>query len=104
MGSLNSLLLQMPHQPIWIRRPLDFLPYHLHVGFLFPNVLCEKLELNVIFFASSNDYYKLLFDEKWSWRKWAGPKQYEDNKTKTLMMLPTDMVRFSLCCTHSFRN
>jgi len=40
----------------------------------------------------TNDYYKLLMREKWSWRKWNGPKQYEDVKTKTLMMLPTDMA------------
>jgi cytochrome c peroxidase len=39
----------------------------------------------------TNDYYKLLIEEKWNWRKWNGPKQYEDTKTKTLMMLPTDM-------------
>ena len=39
----------------------------------------------------TNDYYKLLLDEKWGWRPWDGPKQYEDKKTKTLMMLPTDM-------------
>lgn len=31
-------------------------------------------------------------NEKWSWRKWNGPKQYEDVKSKTLMMLPTDMA------------
>jgi cytochrome c peroxidase len=40
----------------------------------------------------TNDYYKLLFDEKWVWKKWSGPKQLEDKKTKTLMMLPTDYV------------
>ena len=40
----------------------------------------------------SNDYYRLLVDDKWGWRKWNGPKQYEDLKTKTLMMLPTDMA------------
>ncbi|BFZ53212.1 heme peroxidase [Savitreella phatthalungensis] len=40
----------------------------------------------------TNDYYKLLLDEKWSWKKWNGPKQYEDKTTKTLMMLPTDMA------------
>ncbi|KAF7983825.1 hypothetical protein HWV62_19083 [Athelia sp. TMB] len=40
----------------------------------------------------TNDYYKLLFEEKWTWRKWSGPKQLEDKKTKTLMMLPTDYV------------
>ncbi|KAF3906637.1 Catalase-peroxidase [Dactylellina cionopaga] len=39
----------------------------------------------------TNDYYKLLANEKWNWKKWNGPAQYED-KTKTLMMLPTDMV------------
>lgn len=36
----------------------------------------------------TNDYYKLLFDEKWVWKKWSGPKQLEDKKTKSLMMLP----------------
>ncbi|KAF2771245.1 cytochrome c peroxidase mitochondrial precursor [Teratosphaeria nubilosa] len=40
----------------------------------------------------TNDYYKLLVEEKWNWRKWQGPKQYQDTKTKTLMMLPTDMA------------
>jgi cytochrome c peroxidase len=40
----------------------------------------------------TNDYFKLLVEEKWGWKKWNGPKQYEDSKTKTLMMLPTDMV------------
>ncbi|KAF2692096.1 class II peroxidase [Lentithecium fluviatile CBS 122367] len=39
----------------------------------------------------TNDYYKLLLEEKWAWKKWNGPKQYEDVKTKSLMMLPTDM-------------
>ncbi|MCJ1353637.1 MAG: heme peroxidase [Icmadophila ericetorum] len=40
----------------------------------------------------SNDYYRLLMQEKWNWRKWNGPKQLEDATTKTLMMLPTDMA------------
>ncbi|KAF8971247.1 heme peroxidase [Flammula alnicola] len=40
----------------------------------------------------TNDYFRLLFDEKWVWRRWDGPKQLEDKKTKTLMMLPTDYV------------
>ncbi|TDL15306.1 heme peroxidase [Rickenella mellea] len=40
----------------------------------------------------TNDYFKLLFDEKWVWKKWNGPKQLEDKKTKSLMMLPTDYV------------
>ncbi|KAF8320800.1 heme peroxidase [Clavulina sp. PMI_390] len=38
----------------------------------------------------TNDFYTLLANEKWQWRKWSGPKQYEDAKTKTLMMLPAD--------------
>ncbi|KAG6865480.1 hypothetical protein C0991_002192 [Blastosporella zonata] len=40
----------------------------------------------------TNDYYKLLFSETWTWKKWAGPKQLEDKATKSLMMLPTDYV------------
>ncbi|PHH67258.1 hypothetical protein CDD81_3027 [Ophiocordyceps australis] len=40
----------------------------------------------------TNDYYRLLIEEKWQEKKWNGPKQYEDKKTKSLMMLPTDMV------------
>jgi cytochrome c peroxidase len=40
----------------------------------------------------TNDFFKLLLEEKWQWKKWNGPKQYEDKKTKTLMMLPTDMA------------
>ncbi|KAF8756873.1 Peroxidase [Rhizoctonia solani] len=40
----------------------------------------------------TNEYYKLLLNEKWQWRKWDGPKQLEDKTTKSLMMLPTDMV------------
>lgn len=40
----------------------------------------------------TNDFFKLLRDEKWHVKKWDGPKQYEDDTTKTLMMLPTDYV------------
>ncbi len=40
----------------------------------------------------TNDYYKLLLESHWQWRKWNGPKQYEDKETKTLMMLPTDLA------------
>lgn len=54
----------------------------------------------------TNQYFALLFNEKyveillsmfvhvlicffrWSLKKWDGPKQYEDKKTKSLMMLP----------------
>ncbi|KAH9902003.1 cytochrome c peroxidase [Xylariomycetidae sp. FL2044] len=37
----------------------------------------------------TNDYYRLLLDEKWSIRKWDGPRQYQDSN-KSLMMLPAD--------------
>jgi cytochrome c peroxidase len=40
----------------------------------------------------TNEYFRLLMDEKWGWKNWNGPKQYEDKKTKSLMMLPTDMA------------
>ncbi|ORY12250.1 cytochrome c peroxidase mitochondrial precursor [Clohesyomyces aquaticus] len=40
----------------------------------------------------TNEYYKLLLEEKWAWKKWNGPHQFEDVKTKSLMMLPTDMA------------
>ena len=36
----------------------------------------------------TNDYFRLLFDESWVWKKWDGPKQLEDKKTHSLMMLP----------------
>ncbi|KAF7906589.1 hypothetical protein EAF00_000868 [Botryotinia globosa] len=49
----------------------------------------------------TNDYYKLLLNEKWNWKKWNGPKQYEDKTTKSLMMLPTDMA---LVSDKSFRS
>ncbi len=39
----------------------------------------------------SNEYFKVLFDRKWEVKSWNGPKQYEDSKTRKLMMLPTDM-------------
>ncbi|KZT71830.1 class II peroxidase [Daedalea quercina L-15889] len=38
----------------------------------------------------SNEYFRLLLEEKWVWRKWDGPKQLQDKTTKTLMMLPSD--------------
>lgn len=39
----------------------------------------------------TNDFYQLLLNEKWQWRKWDGPKQYQDEGSKSLMMLPADM-------------
>ncbi|GAA5863982.1 hypothetical protein JCM1840_000657 [Sporobolomyces johnsonii] len=40
----------------------------------------------------SNEYFRLLFDEKWQERKWKGPPQFEDKGSKSLMMLRTDMA------------
>jgi catalase (peroxidase I) len=39
-----------------------------------------------------NEYYKNLLEKKWVQRKWDGPIQYEDEETKKLMMLPTDIA------------
>ena len=45
----------------------------------------------------SNEYFRLLLDEKWTPKKthkgkpWTGPAQFED-KTGELMMLPTDLA------------
>ena len=35
----------------------------------------------------------MLCEESWVYRKWAGPKQLTDKKTKSLMMLPSVLVR-----------
>jgi cytochrome c peroxidase len=40
----------------------------------------------------SNDYFRLLMEEKWVGRKWNGPKQFQDVTSKSLMMLPSDMA------------
>ena len=40
----------------------------------------------------TNDYYKLLLDEQWHERDWKGPRQFQDDSSKSLMMLPTDMA------------
>lgn len=40
----------------------------------------------------TNDYFRLLMEEKWGWKSWKGNKQYEDASTKTLMMLPSDVA------------
>lgn len=48
----------------------------------------------------TNDYYKLLFDEEWSVRKWNGPPQFEDKKTKGLMMLLTVRLPDGLDCLY----
>ena len=41
----------------------------------------------------SNEYFRLLCEEEWQWRSWKGPKQLTDKKTKSLMMLPSVLVR-----------
>ncbi|GAA5824518.1 hypothetical protein JCM11251_000456 [Rhodosporidiobolus azoricus] len=40
----------------------------------------------------SNEYFRLLFDEKWQEKKWQGPPQFENKTDKSLMMLRTDMA------------
>jgi cytochrome c peroxidase len=39
----------------------------------------------------SNEYFRVLLEEKWTERKWSGPKQYE-NPAKDLMMTPSDLA------------
>jgi len=40
----------------------------------------------------SNEYFARLFEEKWVEKKWSGPKQFVDEATGKIMMLPADMV------------
>ncbi|KAG0338115.1 heme peroxidase [Podila humilis] len=40
----------------------------------------------------TNSFYTELLGRKWTERKWNGPKQFEDQESKSLMMLPADMV------------
>ncbi|PYI03717.1 heme peroxidase [Aspergillus sclerotiicarbonarius CBS 121057] len=40
----------------------------------------------------TNEFFRLLVDEKWQQRKWNGPKQFTDKSTGTLMMLPADLA------------
>ncbi|KAJ5681956.1 uncharacterized protein N7477_001896 [Penicillium maclennaniae] len=40
----------------------------------------------------SNEFFRLLVEEKWNKRKWNGPTQYTDKTTGTLMMLPSDIA------------
>jgi len=42
----------------------------------------------------SNEYFRLLFEDKWTPRRWDGPKQFE-NRDQDLMMLPTDMANIT---------
>ncbi|KAI8822804.1 heme peroxidase [Chytriomyces cf. hyalinus JEL632] len=43
----------------------------------------------------SNEYFKLLLEEKWVARNWTGPKQFADKSTGDLMMLPADMALYN---------
>src|SRR5690606_41139214 len=40
----------------------------------------------------TNAFYKILLEEKWVYKKWKGPVQFIDQKSGSLMMLPTDMA------------
>lgn len=40
----------------------------------------------------TNEFFRLLVEEKWQPRKWNGPLQFTDKSTQTLMMLPADMA------------
>jgi len=41
----------------------------------------------------SNTYYQLLLSEKWTERKWNGPRQFENSQSGAdLMMLPSDIA------------
>ncbi len=40
----------------------------------------------------TNDFYKLLVEQKWHHRKWDGNKQWQDDTTSSIMMLPSDMA------------
>lgn len=48
----------------------------------------------------TNEFFKLILDEKWQIKDWDGQTQFEDVKTKSLMMLPTD---FALVFDPKFR-
>ena len=38
----------------------------------------------------TNEFYKLLLNEQWYEKSWSGPRQFENDSSKSLMMLPTD--------------
>ncbi|PNW79135.1 hypothetical protein CHLRE_09g401886v5 [Chlamydomonas reinhardtii] len=43
----------------------------------------------------SNLYFQELLNNKWVVKKWDGPLQYEDTKSQSLMMLPSDLALLS---------
>lgn len=40
----------------------------------------------------TNNFYKMLLERTWKEKVWDGPRQFEDEETHELMMLPTDMA------------
>ncbi|KAI8874733.1 class II peroxidase [Backusella circina FSU 941] len=40
----------------------------------------------------TNNFYKMLLERTWNVKKWDGLRQFEDDETHKLMMLPTDMA------------
>src|SRR5699024_6482426 len=40
----------------------------------------------------TNEFFRLLVEEKWQPKKWDGPRQFTDKSTQTLMMMPADMA------------
>ncbi|KAI9486713.1 MAG: heme peroxidase [Benjaminiella poitrasii] len=40
----------------------------------------------------TNNFYKMLLGRTWKEKQWNGPRQFEDEETHSLMMLPSDMA------------
>ena len=40
----------------------------------------------------TNEFFRLLVEEKWQQKKWDGPTQFTDKSTQTLMMMPADLA------------
>lgn len=41
----------------------------------------------------SNEFFKVLLNETWTERRWSGPKQFENSRSGSdLMMLPADLA------------
>jgi cytochrome c peroxidase len=68
----------------WTFSPISFTNEYYRSSFFSSSSPISKL--NLVRFAG------LLFDEKWSERKWNGPPQFENKSDKSLMMLRTDMA------------
>lgn len=50
----------------------------------------------------SSEYFRLLLAEKWVPKVWSGPRQFVDERTKELMMLPSG-ASWSSCMMTSAR-